>query len=91
MSASTVQESLVLINSASIYCCICDETRQEHTPWINPMMQMLHQVSGMKSSLAIYVASAETVVLCTVFMCVNVEIRDEVLRALNPESARVVR
>lgn len=90
VSASTVQESLGLMNSASIHCFICDETCREHIPK-DHMLQMLHQATVMKCSLAIYVASAETGVLYTVFMRVNVEIRNVALSALNLVSASVVK
>lgn len=55
------------------------------------MMQMLHQVTVMHCSLAIYDVFSKTVVFFTVFMRVNVEIRDEIFSALKLGSTSVVR
>lgn len=55
------------------------------------MMQILHQVTVMKSSLAICVSSADTGVLYTVLMRVDVEIEYEALCALKLVSTSVVR
>lgn len=90
VSASTVQESLGHINYASTFCCIRDETCREHISK-HHMKQMLHQLTVMKSSLAVFIAFAKTGVLCKVFMCVKVEIWDENHRTLNPVSTSVAR
>lgn len=80
----------MLINSVLIYCFICDETRRKYIP-INLMLQMLHQVTVMNRSFAIYVSSAKTVVWYKVFMCVSEEIQEVVFNALNLVNAGVVK
>lgn len=90
VSASTVQESLGLMNSASIYCFTCDETSQEHISKVH-ILQMLHQTAVMNCSVAIYVASAEIGVLYKIFMHVNVKIQNVAFSALILVSASVMK